>query len=59
MGDWRLKPICDWDKRKVCDSLYIRKYNFLLKQVYKVLDVIEKCNDEQTKKEIKKILENI
>ena len=54
-----LKPICDWGKRKICDSLYIKRYNFVVNQVHKVLEVVEKCTDEKTKKEIKKILEKI
>lgn len=59
MSDFRIKSICDWDKRKICDSLYIRRYNFILNKVHRVLEVIEKCTDEEVKKEIKKILEKI
>ena len=59
MSDCRLKPICDWNKRKVCDSLYIRKYNFLIKKVFEVLDIVETCTDEKVKEEIKKVLEKI
>ena len=59
MSDIRIKTICDWDKRKICDSLYIKRYNFVVNQVHKVLEIIEKCSDEKTKKEVKKILDKI
>lgn len=53
------KVVCDWDKRKKCDSLYIKQVNDLKKKIFKVLVVVEKCTDEKVKKEIKKILEKI
>ena len=55
----KAKEVCNWDKRKKCDSLYVEQNKKLKKKIYKVIDVVEKCNDEKIKKEIKKILENI
>ena len=54
-----LNKCCDWDKRKKCDSLYIKREKDLKKKIYKVLEIVEKCTDEKVKKEIKRILENI
>lgn len=57
--DVRFREICSWDKRKKCDSLYIEENKKLKKKIYKVLDIVNKCNDEKLKKEINKILEKI
>lgn len=56
--EFELKAIevCNWDKRKKCDSLYIRENNKLKEKIHKVLEVVEKCSDEKIKKEIRKIL---
>lgn len=57
--DIRIREICSWDKRRKCDSLYIDENNKLKKKIHKVLEVVDKCNDEKLKGKIKKILENI
>jgi hypothetical protein len=58
-NDFRVYKVCDWDKRKKCDSLYIKKCNVFAKKLHKVLEVVEKYDDEKLKKEIRKILKDI
>ena len=57
--DIRIREICSWDKRKRCDSLYIEENIKLKKKLHKVLEVVEKYDDEKLKKEIRKILKDI
>ena len=54
-----LFEICNWDKRKKCDSLYIRENKILKKKIIQTLEINEDCKDEETKKKIKKILEGL
>lgn len=54
----KAKEICNWDKRKKCDSLYIKENNRLKKKIDKALEVIEECKDKETREKIKKILED-
>ena len=54
--DFRIQEVCEWDKRKKCDSLYIEENIKLKKKLRKVLEKIEECSDEKVKNEIKKLL---
>ena len=51
--------ICNWDKKKKCDSLYIAENKKLKKKIKQTLEIIEECEDEETKSKIKKLLEGI
>lgn len=38
----KMKEVCDWDKRKKCDSLYIEMYNNALKKIEKLEQELNK-----------------
>lgn len=42
MFEIKAKKICDWDKRKKCDSLYIKLYNGALKKIAKLEEELNK-----------------
>lgn len=44
---------CDWDKRKKCDSFYIKENLDLKKELEKILNLLEENNIEKSKKIIK------
>ena len=47
---------CEYDKRKKCDSLYIERYNKLLKENEELKSIIKKGITEEMKDELDVIL---